>query len=97
MRRAELLLKLRELRPWLESQGVAKVYVFGSYARDEAELDSDVDLLVAFAPGQTPDLFAFAGIKLELEARLGRRVDLLTQGGLHPALRSRIERTLIDA
>ncbi|QLQ14321.1 MAG: nucleotidyltransferase domain-containing protein [Brevundimonas sp.] len=46
MTRAELLAKLRELKPWLAEQGIVNVRLFGSYARDEAGPDSDVDLLV---------------------------------------------------
>ena len=46
MTRDELLAKLRELKPWLEEQGLVNVRLFGSYARDEAGPDSDVDLLV---------------------------------------------------
>ena len=45
MTRAELLLRLRELKPWLESRGVVDLRLFGSFARDEARDDSDVDLL----------------------------------------------------
>ncbi|MFY8162886.1 MAG: nucleotidyltransferase family protein, partial [Brevundimonas sp.] len=46
MTRDELLTKLRELKPWLAEQGIVNVRLFGSYARDEAGPDSDVDLLV---------------------------------------------------
>lgn len=49
MTRDELLEKLRELKPWLEAQGIVDVRLFGSYARDEAGPDSDVDLLVETA------------------------------------------------
>ncbi|MFN9251050.1 MAG: nucleotidyltransferase family protein [Brevundimonas sp.] len=46
MTREELLTRLRELKPWLEEQGIVNLRLFGSYARDEAGPDSDVDLLV---------------------------------------------------
>ncbi|HRO03140.1 MAG TPA: nucleotidyltransferase family protein [Terricaulis sp.] len=97
MDRRLLLDQIREMRPWLTAQGVARIAVFGSTARDAARADSDIDLLVEFAPGRTPDLFAFAGLKLELEERLGAPVDLFTPDSLHPGLRARIEPTLIDA
>ncbi len=42
MTRAELLQRLRELKPWLESQGVVDLRLFGSFARDEARDDSDL-------------------------------------------------------
>ncbi len=97
MTRADLLARLEKLKPWLEAQGVNRARIFGSYARDQARLGSDIDLVVEFAPGHTPDLFAFAGLKLELEQRLGAVVDLFTPGSLHPGLKAHIEATLVDA
>lgn len=57
---------------------VAKLELFGSRAKGTARPDSDVDLLVTFAEGQTPGL-EFFGFANELEELLGRRVDLLTR------------------
>ena len=57
---------------------VAKLELFGSRARGTARPDSDVDLLVTFEPGQTPGL-EFFGLALDLEALLGRPVDLFTR------------------
>lgn len=97
MDRSRLLEQLRLLRPWLTSQGVSRIAVFGSHARNAAGPESDIDLLVEFAPGKTPDLFGFAGLKLALEQELGAPVDLFTPDSLHPGLRGRIEAALIDA
>jgi uncharacterized protein len=97
MTRSSVLEQLSAMRSWLNSQGVSRIALFGSHARDEAGLLSDVDLVVEFAPGRTPDLFSFAGLKLELETRLGATVDLFTPDSLHPGLRDRIEASLIDA
>ena len=80
MTRAELLDKLRALKPWLESQGVVDLRLFGSFARDEARDDSDVDLLCRLAE---PMGWEFFGLELELAERLGRRVELSTDAGLH--------------
>lgn len=97
MTRASVLDQISAMRPWLHSQGVSRIALFGSHARDEAGPQSDIDLVVEFAPGRTPDLFSFAGLKLELEERLGTTVDLFTPNSLHPGLRDRIEASLIDA
>lgn len=97
MPRTSILEELSALRPWLNSQGVTRIALFGSHARDEAGPLSDIDLVVEFAPGRTPDLFSFAGLKLELEKRLGATVDLFTPDSLHPGLRDRIQASLIDA
>jgi predicted nucleotidyltransferase len=62
------------------AHGASNVRVFGSVARGTAQLGSDVDLLVDFEPGRT--LVDHVGLWRELEALLGRRVDLLSTGGL---------------
>jgi len=97
MRRAEILDRIQRLKPMLEARGVVRLALFGSYARDEARDDSDVDLLIAFAPDCTPDLFAFVGLKQQIEEALSLPVDLFTERSLHPALKGRIEAAAVDA
>lgn len=79
MTRAELLIKLRDLKPWLAEQGIVNLRLFGSYARDEAGPDSDVDLLVDLA---RPMGLRFYSLAEDLSDILGRRVDLLADDGL---------------
>ena len=79
MTRDELLTKLRELKPWLEEQGIVNVRLFGSFARDEARPDSDVDLLVDLSK---PLGLRFYSLADDLETELGHKVDLLTDEGL---------------
>ncbi len=93
MTRDELLAKLRELKPWLEEQGIVNVRLFGSYARDEAGPDSDVDLLVDLA---RPMGFRFFSLADEIEDRLGRDVDLITDASLkNPHIRNRALRDAV--
>ena len=92
MTRAELLQRLRELKPWLESQGVVDLRLFGSFARDEARDDSDVDLLCQADAVKGWDIF---GVEAELAERLGRRVELVENGCLHPVARRRADADLI--
>ena len=72
------------------ARGAHTVRVFGSVARGEAGADSDIDLLIDVEPGRS--LLDVVGLWQDLEALLGRRVDLLTEAGLHPYLRERILR-----
>jgi uncharacterized protein len=95
MKRDELLARLKELKPWFEEQGIVRVRVFGSHARDEAGPDSDVDLLVEF--GETPSLLQMIGIEQALGKTLGLRVDLATEAGLRPKARSHIAAEAVDA
>jgi len=64
--------------------------VFGSHVRGEARPDSDVDLVVDFAPGQTP---GFGVVRVAEALRPvfgGRRVDLVTRRGLAPRMRDQV-------
>jgi uncharacterized protein len=64
--------------------------VFGSHARGDARADSDVDVVVEFAPGMTPGL-GMIRVAEALRPVLGdRRVDLVTRRGLAPRLRDRV-------
>jgi Predicted nucleotidyltransferases len=63
--------------------------LFGSVARGDARPDSDVDLLVQFAPGAKTYGRFFALAEL-LEERLGRRVELVTTEALSPFIGPRI-------
>jgi predicted nucleotidyltransferase len=82
---------LRErLRPFCLQNPVEKLEVFGSVARGEAGAQSDVDLLVTFAPSARFGMFVFLDLKSELEGLLGCAVDLLER----PAVESSRNRFL---
>lgn len=94
MNRSDLLSRLKALKPWLASQGVVRVRLFGSHARDTATSTSDVDLIV--------DLDRAIGLRFftlqeELSKRLGLNVDLVTEGGLAPDVRYTALRDAVDA
>ena len=92
MTRAELLLRLRELKPWLESQGVVDLRLFGSFARDEARDDSDVDLMCRITRRMGLEFF---GIQIELGEKLGREVELFQETELRPFARRTADRDAI--
>lgn len=77
--------------PILKSQGVRKAALFGSLAKGEGGRRSDVDILIEFE-GHSKTLLDFVGLKLELEKKLKRKVDLVEYSALHPLLRSDILR-----
>lgn len=62
------------------AHGASNVRVFGSVARGSAGPRSDIDLLVDFEPGRT--LLNHVGLWRDLEALLGRSVDVVSAGGL---------------
>ena len=68
--------------------GAHNVRVFGSVARAEATVASDVDLLVDFEDGRT--LLDQAGVAQDLAELLERPVDVVTERGLKPAVRASV-------
>ena len=73
--------------------GAKAVYLFGSAARDEARPDSDVDVAIlrGGAPARTLDELPL-DLQAQLEALLGRPVDLVTLDGASPDLAHRVLR-----
>ena len=84
--RAELLALARR-------RGIERVRVFGSMARGDGGDDSDVDLLVVLPPGSSG--LALGGLLMDAQELLGRRVDIVTEAALHPALRDHVIKTAI--
>ncbi len=75
--------------PDIRALGVQRLALFGSVARNQSRLDSDVDLLVQFFPG-AKTYSRFLALSELLEARLGCRVELVTVEALSPFLGPRI-------
>jgi predicted nucleotidyltransferase len=73
-------------------QGAVKVGVFGSYARNEARANSDLDLMVWFK--EQKSLLSIIRIERELSELLGVKIDLLTEQAISPYLIDRIQREL---
>lgn len=71
--------------PILKSQGVLKAALFGSVVRGETKKGSDIDLLISLLKGKT--LLDLVALKLDLEEKLGRKVDVLTYNGINPRLK----------
>ncbi len=68
--------------------GARNVRVFGSLARGEGAEGSDLDLLVVLDEDRS--LLDIVRLKRELEALVGRQVDLVTERALSPYLRERV-------
>jgi uncharacterized protein len=67
---------------------IKRASLFGSYARQEAHADSDIDILVEFS--STISLIEFVTIQLELEDTFGKKVDLVEFSTLKPQLKDSI-------
>jgi hypothetical protein len=91
----EVLRIVRAHEPELRAQHVRSLSVFGSVARGAAREDSDIDLLVEF--DARVGILAFVGLQQHLERLLGRRVDLVTRGGLKECMRAEVLREAVRA
>ncbi|MBI5392831.1 nucleotidyltransferase family protein [Candidatus Woesearchaeota archaeon] len=84
----QLIINLkRKILPILKKHHIKKAGIFGSYARGEQTKKSDIDILVELPSGIG---FGFAGIELELEKKLRKKVDLLTYNGINKRLKTSI-------
>ena len=95
MKRAEALKILADHRLDLDRYKVKSLALFGSVARDQARVDSDIDILVEFS--ELVGIFEFLDLKEYLEKILGARVDLVTEPALKKQLRAQILKEAVHA
>lgn len=90
MGKTEILKILHNYKKEVADQSnIIDIGIFGSVARNEATEFSDVDIVVRISE---PDLFMLAGIKYDLEERLGRPVDVVAySNSMNPFLQKRID------
>ena len=69
---------------------IVELALFGSVLRSDFRPDSDIDVLVTFAPDAKWDLWDFVAAKDELDALLGRQVDLVEKRAVQNPIRRRI-------
>ncbi len=80
----------------LKTYGVEEIGVFGSFARGDNNANSDIDIAVELNHEKVPvGLLAFSGMRFYLEGVLGRKVDLVTKGGIKPLIKDKILSQLI--
>lgn len=85
---------IRLIADYFKTQPVLKVWLFGSFSRDEATDSSDIDILVKLDESQSVGL-KFFGMYEDLKEILGRRVDLVTDKSLAPFARESVDRDKI--
>jgi uncharacterized protein len=78
----ELPISATDLRNTCDHFGVVRMWVFGSFLRDDFRNCSDIDLLVEFRPDAEMSLLKLANLELVLEKKLRRKVDLLSRSAV---------------
>jgi putative addiction module CopG family antidote len=91
-RKDDVVAELAALEKPLRQRGLTSLALFGSVVRGAAHPDSDIDLLVDVTPDAQFSLIDLVAVKDFLEDQLGRKVDVVTRGGLEPAIRDRVLR-----
>ncbi|MGZ3580832.1 MAG: nucleotidyltransferase family protein [Syntrophales bacterium] len=95
MKTDELIrLKREEILRIAARYGGSNVRVFGSAARGDADELSDIDFLVDMEAGRS--LLDLGGLLMDLQATLGRNVDVVTERGLKPRIRERVLKEAIE-
>lgn len=89
----EIIKLLEKQKSYLRKKYKIKALsIFGSYLRNEAGKDSDIDILVEF--DQSPGL-EFVDLAEELEEMLGVKVDLVSKNGIKPKYYNKIEQDIV--
>lgn len=84
--------KLQQLNCYFKTKPVHKAYLFGSYARGEADNKSDIDILIEFEKDSHVGLMGFARLIFDIENITNSKVDLVSDAGLSKHIRPYIEK-----
>lgn len=84
----ELINKLSDLKPHLKKEyGVKEIGIFGSYAKDNPNEESDIDILVSFDKQVG---WSFFSLELFLEEVFQKKIDLVTPNALKEQIKDSI-------
>lgn len=93
MIRDKVLSLLKEHLEEIRKFKIQKISIFGSVARNQETIQSDVDILIKFDGPASYDLYM--DLKFFLEDLLGRKVDLITEDGMRNEIKQFVEKDLI--
>ncbi|WP_102144578.1 nucleotidyltransferase family protein [Mycobacterium hubeiense] len=91
--RPDLAIEDSVLNAFAERWGIKRLALYGSVLREDFGPSSDIDMLVEFLPDRTPGLLQLAQMEIELEAALGREVEMRTYEDLSPYFRDNVVAT----
>lgn len=97
MERDAIIGVLRDHEAELRAAGIVRLALFGSTARSEQTVDSDIDLLAALDSGKRLSLLDVVHLENWLSDLLGRKVDLVEDRSLKPHVRRRVAKDSVRA
>ena len=83
---------LQKLRDYFKTKPIVKAWIFGSYARGEQTPDSDIDILVDFDMDNYPSLLGHAGMIIDIEDLIGKKIDLVPNECVYQRIRHFVEK-----
>lgn len=92
--REQILGLIKSNHETIQDFGVSRIGLFGSYVRGDQEENSDIDLIVQFEEGKK-SYFKFFKLSEYLEGLFDKKVDLLTDLGISPLIKPKIEKEII--
>ena len=87
---AQIEIPHERIADFCQRYNIRRLALFGSVIRDDFTPESDVDVLVEFAPGRTPGLAFYSDLPNELSEIVGRDVDLNTESMLSQYFRDEV-------
>jgi predicted nucleotidyltransferase len=93
----EAITVLRAHEADLQGRGVRRAAVFGSVARNEARVGSDVDGLIELDPESGLDVFSYAALKQYIAGLFAANADVVNRATLKPQLRGAADRDAVYA
>lgn len=90
----QILNLIRINQDTIRNYGISKIGLFGSYVRGDQEKNSDIDLIVYFKEGEK-SYNKFFKLSEYLESLFDNKVDLLTDLGISPLIKEKIEKEII--
>lgn len=97
MNKDQVIAKLREHESELKAAGILRLAVFGSVARGDNSIGSDVDLLAEFDKTKRYTLLTVGRLESHLADVLGTRVDLSSPDWLKESIRTKVLREAVHA
>lgn len=95
-RRRQLLAGLRDLEPALRADGVTHLAIFGSRARGDHRVDSDLDVLIEVEADRRFSLLDLVGVSHTIEDSLGMSANIFMKRSLEPQIARTIERDIVE-
>lgn len=94
---ARIELPRQRIAEFCEKWRIIEFALFGSVLRDDFKPDSDVDVLVEFAPEACHSLFDLVRMQDELKVLVGREVDLVSRRGIEGSRNYLRRKAILDS